>query len=267
MNRLIGLFDSGIGGFSVLQNIAKRHSAFSSIYLADTARCPFGSKSTSEIRQIAYEITKWLVSQKVEAIVVACNTTNAIALDIVKENSNVPVFDLISPVSRYLKESRVGILATPSTVFSGRYSQTIKKYNPFCFVKEEACPEFVQMIESGMIKSAELREKVALHLAPLLSEGIQSIVLGCSHYPVLIPILSEYIPSDIRIIDPSIHLAKEMDDFLSYNYENVDSSREISKVKFFTTSDPLEFADSIYSQLGILSNVQLISLISKSCVY
>ena len=132
---------------------------------------------------------------------------------------------------------------------------------------EESCPEFVQMIESGMIESDELREIVALHLSPLLSEGVESIILGCSHYPLLIPILSKYIPSDIRIIDPSIHLAKEMDDFLSYDYENVDLSRERAKVRFFATSDPLEFAYSIHSQLGISSNVQLISLISKSCVY
>ena len=177
MNNRLGIFDSGVGGLSVLKSIRARHSNFDAIYLADTLRSPFGSKSSAEIRQIAIEITQWLTLQKIDAIIVACNTTNSLALDIVKENSDVPVFDLIGSVSEIIQESRVGVLATPSTVESKAYTKSIKASNPCCYVKEEGCPEFVPMIESGMIDSSELKESIVHHLTPLLNAKVNSIVL------------------------------------------------------------------------------------------
>ena len=127
MSKRIAIFDSGVGGLSVLKSICKRHSNFRAIYLADTERIPYGSKSVSEIRQIALEISQWFLSKEISALVVACNTTNSLVLDIVRKFSKVPVFDLIGSLSGLIHESRIGVLATSNTVASKAYTKNIQK--------------------------------------------------------------------------------------------------------------------------------------------
>ena len=185
MKKRIALFDSGFGGFSVLQSIGARHSNFSAIYLADTARVPYGSKSPSEIRGFAFEIMQWLEFQKIDAIIVACNTTNSIALDVVKNLSKVPVYDLIDSSQELIVESRIGVLATFSTVSSKAYTKKIKSFNESAFVVEEACPEFVPLIESGQFNSNYIKEIASFHLEKILKYELESIVLGCSHFPLI----------------------------------------------------------------------------------
>ena len=139
----LGLFDSGVGGFTVLKKVIELCPNNSFIYLADTARLPYGVKTTYEITKIAEEITSWFGCQNIDAFLVACNTTNAIAIDVIKNNLDVPVFDLIESVALTIQESRVGVIATPSTVKTKAYTNAILDLNPKTFVFEWFPPIFL----------------------------------------------------------------------------------------------------------------------------
>ena len=267
MNKRIALFDSGFGGLSVLQSICARHSNFSAIYLADTARAPYGSKSPSEIRGIALEIMKWFEFQKIDAIVVACNTTNSIALDVVKSFAKVPVYDLIESSQELIEESRIGVLATFSTVSSKAYTKKIKSFNESAFVVEEACPEFVPIIESRQLNSDYIREIASFHLDKILKYELESIVLGCSHFPLIKPIFDEIIPSHIRIIDPAIGLAIRLDTLLGHIDYSRYSSEDSLDIRFCVTADPQRFSSGVSQWMRINPKVDIISLRSRSCVF
>ena len=159
-----GLFDSGVGGFTVLKKVIELCPNTSFIYLADTARLPYGLKTTNEIKLIAEEISCWFRHQNIDAFLVACNTTNAIALDVIKKNLDVPVFDLIGSAASTIDESKVGVLATPSTVKTKAYTNAILKFKPKTLVIEQPCPEFVPMIEMDKINSDELIDLSLIHI-------------------------------------------------------------------------------------------------------
>ncbi len=267
MRTRIGIFDSGFGGLSVLQRIYERHSNFDGIYLADTARVPYGSKEVDEIREIAFEITNWFGCQKIDALVVACNTTNSLAVDLVKSFSKVPVFDLIGALSELLSESRIGVLATSSTVASKAYTKQILSFNPFAVVFEEACPEFVPMIEKGNLDSTELMEIAQLHIEPLLKQNVEAIVLGCSHYPLIKDVFFQLIPPHIRIVDPAIGLAMKMDSFFPTAFSCSNNPTSSSDMQFCVTADPLRFSSIGLKFLGERPGVEVISLRSKACVF
>ena len=150
MNRVcLGLFDSGLGGLTVLRSILRRHGSVPIVYLGDTARVPYGSRSPAEIRSIAAEVVAWLRCQQVSTVVMACNTTNALARDVAEGQAGVPVVGLIGAAAAMVRESRVGVLATPATVASGAYPASIEALKPGTLVVQQACPRFVPLIEHG----------------------------------------------------------------------------------------------------------------------
>ena len=150
MSIRLGLFDSGLGGLTVLRRVLERHGSLPVIYLGDTARVPYGSRSPSEIRSIASEVVGWLRQQNVSTVVMACNTTNALAREVTEGQAGVPVVGLIGAAAAMVRESRVGVLATPATVASGAYRESIEALNPGTLVVQQACPDFVPLIESGI---------------------------------------------------------------------------------------------------------------------
>ncbi len=269
MNYRLGLFDSGIGGATVLKSIEERHSEFEAVYLADTARMPYGSRSPKELRFIAKEIIHWLNIQQIDAIIVACNTTNSIALDVIKKHSIFPVFDLVSSTVDLINvsDSSLGVLATSSTVSSKAYTKSINTFFPNIYVIEEGCPELVPMIEKGDLGSSECIDVITKHLEPLLAVDVKAIVLGCSHYPILKPMLTKLLPSHIRLIDPSIGLAKKLDKFLKTPHLFLHPSKKKVQIHFFVTSDPFGFSNKISSLFGIKPEVEVISLRHPSCVF
>ncbi len=265
-NIRLGLFDSGIGGFTVLKSIVKRHGEIHAIYFGDTARVPYGRKNTEQIRGIAKEVNFWLQQQDISALVVACNTTNSLALDLLHKLSPVPVFDLIDSVSQTITSSRIGVLATPSTVSSSAYKQSIQKYNPDAVVIENGCPSLVPLIETGQLSSDELRLSVKKYLEPLLDQNVESIVLGCSHYPLIKNLFKEFTPGEIKLIDPSESLSKRLDSFLGQKTMSKDSSPTYSNVCFCVSSDQDGFATRTKYWLGVRPQVKLVSLRSEACV-
>ena len=266
MTIRIGIFDSGVGGFSVLNEVIKRHGDIPCVYLGDIARVPYGVKSPYEMRLIAQEIINWLQTQEVNAVLIACNTTNSLALDIVEKFAGGPVFGLIESAVDMINEKRIGVLATPATVASKAYTSNIFSSKPGTFVLEQSCPEFVPMIESGQFNNNFIRKLAIKYLNPLLKANVQSIILGCSHYSLLQPLLRELIPSNIRLIDPAIGLAMKLDELMANQQFPPQNSYNFTKTRFCVTSNITGFASKAMFWLGSYPKVELISLQSKACV-
>ncbi len=262
----IGLFDSGIGGFTVLKKVIELCPNNSFIYLADTARLPYGEKTINEIKKIAEEISAWFNYQNIDAFLVACNTTNAIALDILKNNLDIPVFDLIGSAASTIQEARVGVLATPSTVKTKAYTNAILEFKPKTFVIEQPCPEFVPMIEMDNIYSDEIIDVATRYLQPLLKQKIHSLILGCSHYPLITPLLTEVLPSNVKLIDPAEALSMKLKLFMDLKATNYSKNNNIVDLKFYVTSNLKNFPNKAKHWLNVFPEVKLVSLQKKGWV-
>ena len=262
----IGLFDSGVGGFTVLKKVFELCPNISFIYLADTARLPYGVKTSNEIIQIAEEISSWFSHQKIDVFLVACNTTNAIALEVIKNTIEVPVFDLIEAASSTIKESRVGVIATPSTIKTKAYSKAILDFKPNTFVAEQSCPKLVPMIEMDNINSDEITDIAIGYLKPLLKQKIESLILGCSHYPLISPLLTQLLPTNIKLIDPAEALSLKLKLFMDSKKNNYSNKEYFVDSKFYVTSDPENFAVRSKYWLNVFPEVNLVSLQKKGCV-
>ena len=262
----LGLFDSGVGGFTVLKKIIEQCPNTSFIYLADTARLPYGSKTSNEIIQIAEEISSWFSLQNIDGFLVACNTTNAIALDVIKKNLDVPVFDLIGSAASTINESRVGVLATPSTVKTKAYTNAILEFKPKTFVIEQSCPEFVPMIEMDKINSDEITDIAIEYLKPLLNQKVDSLILGCSHYPLITPLLTSILPSSVKLIDPAEALSLKLKLFMDSKISIFSKKKYSVESKFYVTSNTSQFSLKAKQWLNIFPQVNLVSLQKKGCV-
>ena len=261
----LGLFDSGVGGLTVLKKIVEVCPNTSFVYLADTARLPYGLKTTNEIIKIAEEISSWFSKQNIDGFLVACNTTNAIALDVIQKNLDIPVFDLIESATSTIKKStRVGVLATPSTVKTKAYTNAILNLNPKSFVIEQSCPEFVPMIEMERINSEKINEIAIGYLKPLLNQKIDSLILGCSHYPLITPLLKDILPSSVKVIDPAEALSLKIKFFMESKTRNFEKKKNLVDSKFYVTSDPESFAIKAKHWLKVFPEINLISLQKKA---
>ena len=261
-----GLFDSGVGGLTVLKSVTALYPQASFVYLADTARLPYGSKKPNEIREIAEEICTWFSQKNIDVFLVACNTTNSLALDVIKKKLDVPVFELIGSASSIVKDSRVGVLATSSTVKTKAYTNAILDFNSEAFVIEQSCPEFVPMIEMDQIKYEKISFIAIEYLKPLLQANIESIILGCSHYPLIIPLLTKLIPPNVRLIDPAQALSLKLKSFIALKRNNFSKTEYLVDSEFCVTSDPENFTKKAKLWLDIFPEVKLVSLQTKACV-
>ncbi len=256
----LGLFDSGVGGFTVLKKVIEFYPNNSFIYLADTARLPYGIKTSNEIIKIAEEISSWFSYQNIDAFLVACNTTNAIALDVIKKNLEVPVFDLIGSAASTVQESRVGVLATPTTVKTKAYTKAILEFKPKAFVIEQPCPEFVPMIEMDNFNSDEISDVAIRYLQPLLKQKIYSLILGCSHYPLISPLLSNLLPPSIKLIDPAEALSLQLKLFMDSKESHFSKKKNLFDLKIYVTSNLKNFHNKAEHWLNVFPEVNHVSL-------
>jgi len=259
----IGIFDSGIGGFTILNSLLKTRKDVEVFYLADTKRKPFGNKNYKEIRLIAEEICTFFVDKNLDALLVACNTTNACALDILEDNLKVPCFDLINSVSEIVDKQIIGVLATQTTVRSSYYENAInsKKENKIIFQQE--CPEFVSEIEKEKLNFNRLNYLLDLYLKPLLNKNIEELILGCSHYPLIYDFLREKIDSNIKIIDPSTALIKKFNRCFTIPETDLYKSPSYDNIKFFVTSEKDLFSKKVKFWLEINKEIRLVNLRSN----
>ncbi len=259
MKIRLGIFDSGIGGFSVLKSLLSIRTDVEVIYLADVDRIPYGEKDNKEIRNIAIQISNWFKEKEIDALLIACNTTNACALDILQNTLNIPCFDLITSVAGTITSNSVGILATTATVKSSFYKIIINKRNPDIKVFQQACPQFVSEIEKNSIDYKKINYLADLYLRPLMKKNISEIILGCSHYPLIIEILRKKISLDIKIIDPSIALTNNLNKHFNPT-EKFDKSNIYGNVEFFATGKIDEFSIKVTNWLKINKKITLVNL-------
>lgn len=210
----IGIFDSGIGGLTVARSIHALLPHESTIYLGDTARVPYGPKSPDTVRRYSREILSWLVAQGVKAVVVACNTATAHALDELRRISPVPVLGVIEPgaraAARVSRGGAVGVIGTAGTIASGAYAKALLRERDSLQVVEKACPLLVPFVEEGWLTHAATRLVVEEYLAPLRARQVDTLVLGCTHYPLLKSLIANVMGSDVTLIDSAEETAREL---------------------------------------------------------
>ena len=260
MKLKVGIFDSGIGGFTILNSLLKTRTDVEVFYLADTKRIPFGNKSFKEIRLIAKEICSFFEDKKLDALLIACNTTNACALDILENNLRVPCFDLINSVSEIVGKQTIGVLATQTTVKSSYYKNAISSKKENTIVFEQECPEFVSEIEKEKINYNRINYLSDLYLRPLINKNIEELILGCSHYPLIYDFLREKIDSNIKIIDPSTALIKKFNRCFTIPETDLYESSSYDNIKFFVTSANDLFSKKVKIWFEINKEISLVNL-------
>jgi len=211
----IGVFDSGIGGLTVVRELARRLPRESLVYVGDTARVPYGTKSPETVRRYSAEILELLLARRVKMVVVACNTASAHALQMLRDMTPVPVEGVVDPGSRAAVRAsaggRIGVIGTPGTVRSGAYERAIKALSPGAEVVSAACPLFVPLVEEGWLDHPATRLIVRDYMAPFKSGRVDTLVLGCTHYPLLKPLLAEELGQDTILIDSAAETAAAVD--------------------------------------------------------
>ena len=214
----IGFFDSGVGGLTVVRAVQKLLPTESILYLGDTARLPYGSKSPQTIRRFADEDVRFLIAHGVKAVVVACNTACAHALPRLLDQYRVPILGVIDPGVEAalddLKAERIGIIATRGTIGSHAYQHALAQRRTGLIIHGQATPLLVSLIEENWIDHPATRQILKTYLDPLMEKGIDTLLLACTHYPLLIPLLKELLPPDVRLVDAATtcaeHLKREL---------------------------------------------------------
>jgi len=220
---MIGIFDSGIGGLTVVKALMEYLSGYDIIYFGDTARTPYGTKSSETVKKYALENTEFLLSKGAKIVIIACNTASSVAMESVAENFDVPIFEVITPaVELSINTSHklcIGIIGTRATVKSGIYEKKIKEMNPQAKVYSKACPLLVPLVEEGWLKKPETKMIVKKYLHPLKVRQIDTLILGCTHYPLLKNIIQKKIGKKVNVIDSSIAVASNVKAFLEKHQE------------------------------------------------
>ena len=203
--RAIGIFDSGIGGLTVVRALRRALPGEDLIYLGDTGRYPYGTKSADVVRRYSFENTEFLVDKGIKLLVVACNTSTAVALDALQARYDVPVVGVIEPgaqaAARATRNRKVGVIATEGTIRSGAYTRALRRLRPDLEIYTRACPLFVPLAEEGWVDNEVARLAAGQYLGSLAQSGIDTLILGCTHYPLLRAVIRATIGRGVRLID------------------------------------------------------------------
>jgi glutamate racemase len=217
--QAIGIFDSGVGGLTVLREIVRTVPQEDTIYFGDTARVPYGTKSPETVVRYAHEITSFLVKRDIKLLVVACNTVSAVALSSLKRQFPIPVIGTIEPGAKRAVEvtrnNRVGVIGTAGTIKSGAYTRAIKRLSPETEVLTKACPLFVPLAEEGWTDNEVTRLTAQMYLQELKDAGIDTLVLGCTHYPLLKSIIADVMGPDVVLVDSAEEIARTVSEILN----------------------------------------------------
>jgi len=248
----IGVFDSGLGGLTVVKELTRLLPSEDIIYVGDTARVPYGTKSAETITRYSMQITGFLIKKKVKAIVVACNSASAVALKSLK-NLKVPVIGVINPGARAAvrasNSNKVGVIGTQATMDSHAYRKAIKRQKSSAQVWEKACPLFVPLVEEGWLNKPITKKVAQEYLAPLIKKGMDSLVLGCTHYPLLKKMLQSVVGKRVKLIDSAQETAKDVKKLLSQQGLLNHKSRR-GNISFYVTDHPDSFSHLAHQFLG-----------------
>lgn len=256
----IGLFDSGVGGLTVLREMYRQLPNESILYFGDTARLPYGTRSQTEIIQFVREILTWMTDQGVKMVIMACNTSSALAIETVRQEFAVPILGVILPGARAAVQhgNRIGVISTPATAASNAYQQAILEVDATANVWQIGCPEFVPLIEQGRIEDPYTYRIAQTYLQPLLEQEIDTLIYGCTHYPHLAPVLKSIVPRSVKFIDPAVHVVKAAAQEL--DLLGLRHLRSPRPTQFYVSGDPQPFIELSRHWLGCLLIVQQIVL-------
>lgn len=250
----IGIFDSGVGGLTVVREVMRNIPKERIVYFGDTARVPYGGKSKETILRYSRQIVHFLQSQDVKAIVIACNTASALALEELSREIDIPIIGVIKPGAKVAcattKNNRVGVIGTKATIASGLYKELIQEINPNIQVVGKACPLFVPLVEENWLKDPVTKEVATRYLEDMKEENIDTLILGCTHYPLLRSMLREIMGEKVTLVNPAYETACRLREMLhDLHLMNDQSLEESTHPHRFFVSDSaeslLDFANSI----------------------
>ena len=252
MKKSIGVFDSGVGGLTVVRELIRQLPCEDIIYFGDTARVPYGIKSKETVIRFSIENILFLLKQDVKLICVACNTVSSVALPIIRNHFKVPIVGVITPGVREAvyatQNKRIGVIGTRGTVRSRTYENEIKQLDPNVTVLSVACPLFVPFVEEGWLKGKVVLEVARTYLKSLKDAGVDTIILGCTHYPLLKPVIKEVMGKEVKLIDSAKKVALEVKNILTA--EGLLNRNRRGKHKFYVSDNPEWFSGLAKRFLG-----------------
>ncbi len=251
MNNPIGVFDSGVGGLTVMREIMRQLPGEDMVYFGDTARVPYGSKSKKTVLKYSKQIVRFLKTKNVKAIVVACNTASALALDEIAKELDIPIIGVVKPGAKmaveHTKTGNVGIIGTDSTIKSGIYNDYIRELNADITVVGKACPLFVPLVEEGLLEDRVTDDIAGRYLQVMKEYKVDALVLGCTHYPLLRNTIERVVGDNVRLVNPAFETAKCLKELLARQGLLNDSKRK--PVYEYYVSDGVDkfiaFADDV----------------------
>ncbi|MCM8763081.1 MAG: glutamate racemase [Candidatus Omnitrophica bacterium] len=248
----IGIFDSGIGGLTVVKEIMRQLPGEDIVYFGDTARVPYGTKSKETVIRFSIENILFLLKQNVKLICIACNTASSVALPVIRNHFRVPLVGVISPGAREAvyatQNKRIGVIGTSATIKSMAYEFEIKSLEPKAVVKSQACPLFVPFVEEGWLAGGIIEGVALKYLKPLKESHIDTLILGCTHYPLLKPVIKKVIGKDVVLIDSAKQVAIEIKKILTL--ENLLNTQHKGRQKFYVSDNPAWFKSMARKFLG-----------------
>lgn len=255
LHRRIGLFDSGVGGLTVLREMYRQMPTESLLYFADSARLPYGTRSPEEILLFVREILDWMCAQDVKMVIMACNTSSALALETVRKEYDIPILGVILAGARAAVKQgkRIGVIATSATAKSLAYRQAIQEINPQTQVWEIACPEFVRLIEQNQLHTDYTRQVAQQYLAPLIQEQIDTLIYGCTHYRHLERTIRTLLPASVQVIDPAEYIVVAAEKELSLL--GLRNHQFSLPTRFCVSGSPQQFASLSQQWLGYYPHV------------
>lgn len=245
-NRPIGIFDSGVGGLTVVKEVIKALPFEETVYFGDTARVPYGAKSKETVTKFSSQIIRFLLSKNVKAVIIACNTVSSNCYEELKaEFPELPIIEVVGPgIESCLKTTKnniVGIIGTEATVKSGAYEKGLKAQRKDIKVFSKACPLFVPLAEEGWTNNEVAKKTAEIYLKDLIESGMDSIILGCTHYPLLKACIGETVGENVKIVNPAAATAKKMKDYLQAN--NMLNEGNTEKHTFYVSDNTQKFSD------------------------
>ena len=251
MNNPIGVFDSGVGGLTVAREIMRQLPGEDLVYFGDTARVPYGSKSKNTVLKYSRQIVRFLRTKDVKAIVVACNTASALALDDIAEEIDIPIIGVVKPGAKMAVETtktgNVGVIGTESTIKSGIYNDYIRELNPDITVVSKACPLFVPLVEEGLIEDRVTDDIVARYLQEMKEYRVDALVLGCTHYPLIRNTIKRFMGESVHLVNPAFETAKSLKELL-IEQGILNTSRRKPEYEYYVSDGVdkfITFADSV----------------------
>ena len=243
---MIGVFDSGVGGLTVVKEVFKYLPKYQTIYFGDTARLPYGTKGADFVKKYSAKITEWLLNKNSKIIVIACHTSSAWASDFLREKyKNIPIFDMISfaakEVIQSTKNKKIGIIGTPGTIKSNAWSKNLKKLDPSLKIYLQSCPLLVPMVEMGFTKGQVTEKILQEYLKNIKANNVDVLVLACTHYPLLEKTIKRVVGKKVKIVNPAKSTAKEIRKFLDSNLAVEKKIKKGKKHQFFFSDEPYNF--------------------------